>query len=245
MCFVFLLPVVCFKSFSSCVRTLSIHIFQVLSWTSLFVINSEEQNLLHICLYSCQTWDYAHGKSSLPYFVSLRPAHLFILYYSWAIVYKCVTFTIFSRWLLSFPSDLVFPTAHLYLEVSLTLQTQLTKTEHVRTHTHTLYPYTYTPASLQGHHCLSNYLVVGHFKQWNNQPKAQKCKNMALTRPPKDTFLKYESYSKMTECCFFSTLAETLLVRPLKTFCHFAHVSVSDCKSFQVLVLEVQINFSM
>lgn len=97
--------------------------------------------LLNIGLYSCQPWDYVHGKSSFPYFVSLWPAHLFILHYSWAIVYKSVTFTIFPRWLLSLPSD-VFPTKYLCLEVSpWPFRLNLSK---LNSHTHTQTPLLHT-----------------------------------------------------------------------------------------------------
>lgn len=77
-----LLPIVYFKGFSSCVHTLSVHILQVLSWTSFFVIHNEEQNLLHICTLA------SHGITFMGRAYYLTLSVLGLLIFSYFIIHE-------------------------------------------------------------------------------------------------------------------------------------------------------------
>lgn len=79
-------------------------------------------------------------------------------------------------------------------------------------------------------------------KQWNHQPKAQKCKTMALTRPPKGHLLEIWE-TQREECCLIQPLLRMYLSGD--SALPRCGMSASDCKSSWVLILEVQINFSI
>lgn len=159
----------CFlNDFSPRVHTFSVLALQVLLWTSLLVINEEQNKHTKHLSVLLSTMGLFSWQELISLFVSLRPDYLFILDCSWAIVYKSITYVIFSR-LTSFltfrpgVSNCILYTAHLYLEVSLMLHTQSLKTYFI--HKHPTHIHTSICFSL-GYHFPSNCISCKSGSSW-------------------------------------------------------------------------------